>query len=119
VGEQKKKIESVKKGTWAGEHIHLEVNEHGAEVEYDCAHGSISQKIVLDARGNFKVSGTHVPERGGPTRQGEEQDGSKAQFAGQVTGNKMTLKVTDKETGESLGEFILTYGQSPRLVKCK
>ncbi len=117
-GEPIKKIESVKKGTWAGEHIHLEVTEQGGQVEYDCAHGSIDQRIVLDAQGHFKVKGTHVRERGGPVRKGEE-DGKPAQFSGQVTGNKMTLTVSDTATGESLGEFILTYGQSPRLMKCR
>ncbi len=118
MGEQNTKIESVQKGTWAGEHIHLEATEQGGQVEYDCAHGSIDQRIVLDARGHFKVKGTHVRERGGPVRKGEE-DGKPAQFSGQVTGDKMTLTVTDTASGESLGEFILTYGQSPRLMKCR
>ncbi len=119
VAEPGKKTKNVQKGTWAGEHIHLEVSERGGQVEYDCAHGTIDQKIVLDAQGHFKVSGTHVRERGGPVRNGEDQESKQAQFSGEVTGNKMTLIVTETATGESLGEFILIYGQSPRLRKCR
>jgi hypothetical protein len=117
--EQNRRMKSVPKGTWGGEHIQLEVSEQGGQVEYDCAHGSIDQKLVLDAQGRFKVTGTHVHERGGPTRKGEGENGHPAQFSGQITGNKMTLKVTETDSGESLGEFNLTYGQTPRLMKCK
>src|SRR5260221_11270387 len=118
VGQPNQKGENVQKGTWAGEHIHLEVTEQGGQVEYDCAHGTIAQKIVLDAQGHFKVAGTHVRERGGPVRQGEE-NGKPAQFSGQVTGNKMTLTVIETASGESVGEFVLIYSQTPRLKKCK
>ena len=52
-------------GSWAGEHITLDITDHGGTVEYDCAHGSLTQKIILDKRGRFEVLGTHIEEHGG------------------------------------------------------
>ena len=59
-------------GSWGGAHISMEVTAEQTKVEYDCAHGTISSKILLDSRGRFVVKGTHVEEHGGPTRQGAE-----------------------------------------------
>ena len=62
-------------GIWAGEHISLEVTEQGAKVEYDCAHGTIPRRILVDRRGRFDVAGQHFAEHGGPVRQNEQLTG--------------------------------------------
>ncbi len=119
VGEPNKKIRTVQKGTWGGEHIQLEVAEQGAQIEYDCAHGSIDQKIVLDARGRFKVSGTHVVERGGPVRQSGSSKAEPVQFTGRVSGKKLELTVRRRDSKEVIGVFTLFYGQEGKLRKCR
>ncbi len=106
-------------GTWGGEHISLEVTEGGGRVEYDCAHGTIGQKIITDAGGRFEVRGTHVRERGGPVRKGEREDKHPAVYRGQIKGDTMTLTVTESDTGESVGTFTLTLGREPHIVKCR
>src|ERR1700681_1106258 len=58
-------------GLWGGEHISMQVTAHRTTVEYDCAHGTIDQRIALDRRGRFNVPGIHVAEHGGPVRQNE------------------------------------------------
>lgn len=113
------KMESAQTGTWGGEHIRLEVTAQGAEVEYDCGHGTIDRKIVADAQGNFLLRGTHIREHGGPVRRDEAVDSHPAQFKGQIKGNTMTLTVTESDTRELVGEFTLVYGQTPHLMKCR
>src|SRR5690349_23937403 len=56
------KMENAQTGTWGGEHIRLEVTAQGGEVEYDCGHGTIDQKIITDGQGHFDLRGTHVRE---------------------------------------------------------
>ena len=107
------------KGAWGGEHIGLEVTDGGGRVEYDCAHGTIDQKIVTDAAGRFEARGTHVRERGGPARRGEPEDKHPAVYRGQIKGHTMTLSVTESDTGESAGTFTLTLGREPHIVKCR
>lgn len=109
----------VQTGTWGGEHIGLEVTEEGGWVEYDCAHGTIDQKIVADARGSFELRGTHVRERGGPVRKGEPEDSHPAIYQGRIDGDTMTLTVTESDTGQPVGTFTLTLGHQPRIMKCR
>src|SRR6266513_3205099 len=58
------------KGTWGGQGISMEVTDGGAEINYDCAHGSIADKIVLDSQGHVSARGRHARILPGPTREG-------------------------------------------------
>ena len=53
---------SIPAGTWGGNHIRLDVGKSSAEVEFDCAHGAISEAIVPDGAGRFDVRGTFTRE---------------------------------------------------------
>src|SRR5256885_495519 len=119
VGEQNRKTKTLQKGTWGGEHIQLEVSEEGGQIEYDCAHGSIDQKIALDARGRFKVAGTHVVERGGPVRESGSSNGDPVEITGRVSGKKLELTVRRRVSKEVIGAFTLFYGHEGKLRKCR
>lgn len=106
-------------GLWGGEHISMQVTAQRTTVEYDCAHGTIDQRITLDGRGRFNVSGTQVAEHGGPVRQNEQFAGYPVRFAGQVNGKRMKLSVSNSVTRELVGVFTLVYGSEPKLRKCK
>ena len=116
-GEVRKKGLPV--GLWGGEHISMEVNERHTTIEYDCAHATIDQRIILDRRGRFDVSGMQVPEHGGPVRQDDQPNGYPVRFAGQVSGKSMKLSVRNTATKEKIGTFTLVYGSEPRLRKCR
>jgi hypothetical protein len=105
------------RGTWGGEHIAMEVTDAGATIEYDCAHGRIAQKIPPDPEGKFKAKGTHTRERGGPTRQGEDE-GQPAVYRGSIKDQTMTLRVELTQNNESVGTFTLTHGKTGRIRKC-
>jgi hypothetical protein len=106
-------------GSWGGEHISLEVTGEGAIAEYDCAHGTISERIFLDRRGHFSISGTHIQEHGGPVREGQQSNSIPVVFTGRVTGKRMSLTVKRRDSGERIGFFTLVYGQEASLVKCR
>ena len=106
-------------GTWGGEHIRMEITAQGAQIEYDCAHGAIDQKIVPDAQGHVELQGTHVREYGGPVRRDEQEDQHPARFKGQIKGETMTLTVIESDTNQSVGTFNLTHGQQGHLMKCR
>jgi len=108
----------IRTGTWGGQHVRLEVTEDGARLEFDCAHGTIEQRIELDSNGRFEVQGTHTRERGGPARSGETPDRHPARYTGRVEGKVMTLVVTLTDTKETVGTFSLTFGERPELHRC-
>jgi hypothetical protein len=106
-------------GLWGGEHISMQVTERRTTVEYDCARGTIDQRIALDRRGRFDVSGIHISEHGGPVRRDEKLASYPVRFVGQVDGKRMELSVTNSVTKTLVGNFSLVYGDEPKLRKCR
>ena len=106
------------RGLWGGQHINLEIGDAGAEIDYDCAHGRITEKIVPDRNGKFTVKGVHVRERPGPVRLGQENEQA-ASYQASIDGDTMTLTVTLTQNNEEVGTFTLTKGKIGRVVKCK
>jgi hypothetical protein len=106
------------KGTWGGNHISMEVTEEGAQIEYDCAHGTISEPLRVDSQGKFSAKGTHVRERGGPRRLGDEEKREPVIYSGTTDGKTATVTVTSSVTDEVIGTFSLTLGKMSRLTKC-
>lgn len=107
------------KGVWGGEHIRLEVTDEGAQVEYDCAHSTITERIAPDRDGKFDVKADFVPESGGPVRRDQPPPTRPARYVGRVSGDTMTLAVTLTDTGEHAGDYVLTRGSSGRVMKCR
>jgi len=104
-------------GTWGGEHVALEVSSKGATLEFDCAHGDITQAIRPDTHGRFSVSGTFAAEHGGPVLRDEKPSSSPARYSGQVKGDTMNLTVTRGK--EKLGTYKLKRDEAPKLMKCR
>ena len=113
-----KKAEGQVTGLWGGDHISMEVTEGGATIVYDCARGSITEKIVPDRSGKFAARGFHVKGHPGPTRLGEDTKGEPANYDGSLEGETMTLTVTLRGTNEMVGNFTLTYGKMGRIRRC-
>src|SRR5215510_5632024 len=98
-------------GVWGGQHIHFDVTDNGASIEFDCAHGAIKQPIVLDAAGKFDVPGSYTAEHGGPVRRYEESTERAVRYTGSVQGEQMSLAISDAKTDESIAKFTLTRGK--------
>jgi len=109
-------------GMWGGPHIAMQVTAAGAEVEFDCAHGTIEQPIRLDINGRFNVPGTFVAE-GGPvsvpvdTGARSPQKVLNARYQGRVEGKKLILTVLI-DSGQPSDPFSLTHDNPSGLTKC-
>jgi hypothetical protein len=106
-------------GDWGGEHISLQLTAQGGTVEFDCAHGTITRKLVSDRSGRFDVPGTYVEEHGGPVRADERAEELPVRYTGSIKNGKLRLTITRSDTKKSLGTFTLTHGQEAFLVKCR
>ena len=106
-------------GVWGGQHIHLEVIDSGANIEYDCAQSTIDEPIILDGEGNFDVKGKFTPEHAGPIRRDERNDSYAVRYTGKAKDGEMTLTVTNPEKKETIGSFNLVRGSEGRLMKCR
>jgi hypothetical protein len=115
---QAKKPRTVPNGTWGGQHIQMSVSNGSAQIEYDCANGTIAGPLKLDSHGRFEWRGMHHVEHGGPVRN-EEQQGEPAKYSGWTDGKKMTLIVTLVNSKTEIGKFELTHGSDGRIFKCR
>lgn len=111
-------METVSVGRWGGRHVGMEVTGEGAQLDFDCAHATISQPLNIDANGNYDVTGLYTPEHGGPVRLGEDTSGQPAHFKGRLTGKSLTLTITLDGSSESIGPFTLEQGKYARIMKC-
>ena len=114
-----KKMSEPLTGEWSGKHITIKFNAEGADIEYDCAHGAIARKIILDRKNSFSVAGTYAEERGGPVRADAKPENVAVKYAGQIIGKKMTLTVWRADDKTLVGKFTLLRGQEFLLVKCR
>ncbi|HEV2803260.1 MAG TPA: hypothetical protein VGW12_22555 [Pyrinomonadaceae bacterium] len=106
-------------GVWGGAHIRLDVEEKGATVQYDCAHGSIDERLALDSEGRFDARGTFVHEGGGSIRVRINRVPQPARYEGRVSGGRLNLTVTLTETAQTIGTYTLTRGSEGRVRKCR
>lgn len=105
--------------TWGGEHVRLQVTETGARLELDCARGTISQPVQVQAVGNFTAKGTLTSERGGPARKDDPDNVVPAAYSGTISGDELKLRIASGPQDASSGEYLLTRGSAGHLVKCK
>jgi len=110
---------AVPNGVWGGEHIRMEVNDSGADIEFDCARGSISQRLEFDDKGRFKVQGIYIAETPAPAAAGGGLPASevKATYAGTLSGSSLRLEVFIE--GQDMPRiFDLVQGDQGHLAKC-
>lgn len=103
-------------GAWGGAHAGLTLTAEGGIITYDCAHGTLGAPVRSDGAGRFDVAGVHVREHGGPVRIGEIPDSLLARYLGEVSGDRMVLRVL--VGADTLGPFALQRGVAPRLFRC-
>ncbi len=103
-------------GRWGGDHVELVVGSASAQLDFDCAHGSIPGPIPLQD-GAFDIAGVFVPEHGGPIVQGEVLPEYAAHYRGTTDGKRMTLTIEAEGLGNA-GTYALDLGRSARITKC-
>lgn len=104
-------------GMWGGPHAAIEFQGGLADVEFDCAAGTIDDPIVPGPEGKFLAKGTYRTGASGPIRVGQIFRSQPASYSGEVVETAMTLNVA-LDDGTALGPFTLTEGAPPQLTRC-
>jgi hypothetical protein len=111
-------------GIWGGPHAGLSMQGGLADVQFDCASGTIDDPVYPAADGTFSVKGTYRTGAPGPIKVGQFFKSQNAMYSGQVTKaaakespRVMTLNVT-LEDGTPIGPFTLAEGTPPQITRC-
>lgn len=103
-------------GMWGGPHAAILFQGGLAEVQFDCAAGTIDDPVPA-RDGPFLVKGSYRAGSGGPVRVGQIFRSQRATYSGEVTKTMMTLKVL-LEDNTVIGPFTLTESTPPQLTRC-
>ena len=98
-------------GVWGGTDIKLTVTASGATLERPCASGTISQQMTLDGTGHFDVPGVYIVTAGPSVTH-------PARYTGTTDGHTMTLTILQTDNDQTVGPFMLTFGQVTNIVPC-
>ena len=105
--------------TWGGEHIRLQITTDGATVDFDCAAGTITEPVKVDAQGQFRLTGMFTPEQPGPVRKDKTSTTMAATYSGDIVGDTMRLNIKTGSQSEAVGDYVLTRGSTGHVVKCR
>jgi hypothetical protein len=103
---------------WGGDHVRMDVTTSGAELEFDCATGTITDALP-ETEGTFSLKGTFTPERGGPARDGDTSRTVDANYSGTIKNDTMTLRVVVGAKDQEAAKYVLVRGREGRLMKCR
>jgi len=102
--------------TWGGDHVRMNVTGAGAELDFDCAIGTITQ-VVPEKDGPFSLKGTFTPQRSGPTRDGGSRTVD-ATYSGTIDGDTMTLRIVLSGQDQP-ARYELVRGGQGNVRKCR
>lgn len=108
--------------TWANSEVGLTVTEKGADLQFSCGSGNISEQIILDQNGSFSVKGTEIQNRG---PMGENTAAKEVLYAGSINMDtkEMTLLIEEEACFQEgcngvRGPFVLQYKADPNVNAC-
>jgi hypothetical protein len=112
-------------GVWGGPHVAVAFQGGMAEVQFDCASGSIDMLVYPAKDGSFSAKGVYHAGSPGPVRVGQIFVSQQAiysgsvvkEHSGKVVTEQMTLNV-ELEDGTLVGSFNLTQGAAPQITRC-
>jgi len=111
-------------GLWGGPHAGANFSGGLADLQFDCASGTIDDPIMITDVGPFSVKGTFRTGASGPIKVGQFFKSQEALFSGEIAKGAakssprvMTLSVA-LEDGTALGPFTLTEGAPPQITRC-
>ena len=114
---ESKQRRPMPEGDWGGDGIRFVIGANSASVELACSSGEIPGKIYTDKEGSFATDGTFKKQHPGPTRR-DEPPPADARYTGEVSGDKMSLRITLASDGSLVGEYALEKGRNSRIVRC-
>ena len=111
-------------GLWGGSHVGVEFHGGLADVQFDCAAGTIDNAVYPAKDGTFSAKGTYRTGSPGPIKVGQFFESQQAAYSGQIVKgsakapSSMTLSLV-LEDGTRFGPFQLTEDAPPQLTPCR
>jgi hypothetical protein len=104
---------------WGGDHVSMVMSSQSTTFEFDCAQGVVMSPIKAESDGDFTVTGTYTPQRGGPIKKDSPPADLPATYKGTIHGDTMTVEVLLENKSQQPPPLTLKRGQTGRVTKCR
>jgi hypothetical protein len=104
---------------WGGPDVQVTATDHGATIQFVCAHGTIDQLIVPDASGHFSGTGTYVFEHPAAVEGQPNSDSHSARYDAQLSDRTMRITATVPDKQQVVGPFTATLGATGPSTRCQ
>jgi hypothetical protein len=98
--------------------VEMELTRTGANLDFDCAVGTIDQSLAVNADGKFRAAGTYTRESPGPTRANSNRAAATT-YIGTIKGESMHLEIVLANSKETVETFELVRGRTGHVMKCR
>jgi hypothetical protein len=104
---------------WGGNAVVMTVGDEGATLEFECAKGTITERLRLNSGAKFRAKGTYDAEHAGPTLRDEDSRAVDAVYSGTVENHRMRLQVLLSGQKRPTHTYELVRGHYGNLTRCK
>ena len=108
----------VAPGDWGAAGINLAIKKGTATIEFDCAEAQITEKLIVDKKGNFSAGGNYLRRAPGPIRVKSPIKSEPAKFEGKISGAEMSLTIILTKNKEVIGNYVLQRGKMAKIRRC-
>jgi hypothetical protein len=99
--------------------IIMVITPSGADLEWDCAVGEITESFATAEDGSFDLEGTYTPGSGLPVQEDDPPRAEPARYSGtKFQLSRITLTVKVPGSGITLGPYSMRLGQGVVLHRC-
>ena len=102
---------------WGGDHVRINVTVAGADLDFDCAAGTITE-TVPETDGTFRLRGTFTPGPSGPSRDDRSRTVA-AMYSGTIERNTMTLHIVLDGQDREVAQYSLLRDRDGTVRKCR
>lgn len=104
-------------GMWGGDRVNTVFSPQGAQLQYDCAAGSIDAPVRLDSQGRFTARGVHEAYRAGPDTVDQTTTTRAATYEGRLAGTVLELRVRI-DGDATVHSYRLEKDRTVKLIRC-
>jgi hypothetical protein len=104
-------------GRWGGQGISVLVSDTQVTLDFNCASGTISKKVML-SNNLFLERGTYTQNSGNMPINAILPEPQIVQYEGNLSGSNLSLVIKSEDGNTIIGEYMIVKNESGKIIRC-
>lgn len=104
-------------GRWGGQGISVLVSDTQVTLDFNCASGTISKKVIL-SNNLFLEKGTYTQNSGNMPINAILPEPQIVQYEGNLSGSNLSLVIKSEDGNTIIGEYMIVKNESGKIIRC-